>query len=152
MIRISMSFALSLSVVTASLATEPPEPTETVVRMTVQPMPAPTPALKYQLLPEIRELNPGNPVQGYLKCFSEQNGFFFNEESESERERWLTIPLKELPVEKLRQYGGSALTGADRAARLDKPDWQILLQLKTTGAEQYFPTFSKCGCWLGVLT
>ena len=50
-------------------------PTETVIRLHVQPMAAPTPSLRYQLLPEMRETNPGNPVQGYLICFMEQNHF-----------------------------------------------------------------------------
>ena len=49
---------------------------EAVVHLTVRPMPAPKPALKYQLLPELRELKPGNAAQNYLKCFMEQRTFF----------------------------------------------------------------------------
>jgi hypothetical protein len=143
MIRIALIAVLLLPLVTASLAADPAEPTETVVRMKVQPMAVPTPALKFQLLPEIREINPGNPVQAYLKCFSDQRRFFYNEDSENERERWLEMPLKELPIEKLRHYGGSALAGADYGARLDKADWQILLQLKSTGARTILPDIQQ---------
>src|SRR5437763_11868435 len=96
---------------------------ETAVRLNVRPMPAPKPALKYLLLPEVRELNPGNPVQWYIRCFQEQRNFFFSKEATAERARYLAMPLAELPAEKLRQYGGSALQQADWAARLDTPDW-----------------------------
>src|SRR5207244_2455456 len=43
-------------------------PTETLIRLTVRPMAAPKPALRYLLLPELKEMNPGNPISNYLKC------------------------------------------------------------------------------------
>ena len=53
----------------------------------------PKPALKYQLLPEVRELKPGNAAQNYLKCFMEQRYFFFTKEAAAERARYQTMPL-----------------------------------------------------------
>src|SRR5205085_7202457 len=82
--------------------------TETIIRLTVQPMAAPKPALRYLLLPELKEMNPGNPIPNYLKCLMDQD---------------FSADREVLRREALRQ--------ADRAARLDKPDWQILLKLKT---------------------
>ena len=111
----------------------PGAPVETVVQLTVRPAAAPRPALKYQLLPELREVSPGNPAQGYLKCFMEQQNFFFNKEVVAEREQYQTMPLDELRLKKLGRYGGGALTRADDAARLDTPDWQVLLKLKSDG-------------------
>src|SRR6266851_1040589 len=108
---------------------ETPKPNEVLVELTVAPIPVPKPALKYQLLPELKEMNPGNPVQGYLKCFMEQQNFFFNQTSAENREKWAEMPLKDLPREELRDYGGSALRRADYAARLDTTDWQVLLKL-----------------------
>ena len=108
---------------------------EAVVHLTVRPMPAPKPALKYQLLPELRELNPGNAAQNYLKCFMEQRYFFFTKESAAERARYQTMPLAELPVDKLLHYGGSALEQADWAARLDALDWQTLERIQNGGME-----------------
>src|SRR5262249_7960079 len=90
-------------------------PTETLVRLTVSPAPAPRPALRYLLLPELREMNPGNPISAYLNCFMER--------SSSGREG----------------FGQAALRQADRAARLDKPDWQILLQAKADGINLLLP-------------
>jgi hypothetical protein len=114
-------------------AGEKPRPHEDVIRLTVHPAAAPKPALKYQLLPELREMNPGNPILGYLRCFGDQNSFFFGQEEQKRREKWLETPLKDLPVNELRHYGGAALRLADYAARLDMPDWQILPRLKTEG-------------------
>ena len=36
----------------------------------------PKPALKYQLLPELKEMSPGNPILDYMRCFAEQQNFF----------------------------------------------------------------------------
>src|SRR5271168_4554881 len=103
---------------------------EAAVRLTVRPMPAPKPALKYQLLPELRELKSGNAAQNYLKCFMEQRYFFFSKEAAAERARYETMPLGELPADKLRQYGGFILRQADWAARLDAVDWQNLERIQ----------------------
>src|ERR1700682_6186637 len=121
MIRVLL-VALTLAALPLSSLAE-----ETVVKLKVQPMPAPKPILKYQLLPELRELNPGNPAQNYLKCFAEQRNFFYSKEAAAERIRYLSLPLAELPVEKLRQ--------ADWAARLDTPDWQLLQHVQKEGMD-----------------
>jgi hypothetical protein len=113
--------------------------TETVIRLTVQPMAAPKPALRYLLLPELKEMNPGNPVQNYLKCFMEQQAFYFDKEFCARRDQLLVMPLPELPAQELQDYGGAALRQADWAARLDKPDWQILLKLRTDGFNLLLP-------------
>ena len=114
-------------------------PAETVIRLHVQPMAAPTPALRYQLLPEMRELNPGNPIQGYLVCFMEQNNFYYGKAEVENREKWQTAPLQDLPLKELHDYGGAGLRQADFAARLDKPDWQILLKLRRDGFYTLIP-------------
>lgn len=109
------------------------------VRLTIQPMPALTPALKYQLLPDLREMNPGNAVQGFMKCFMEQQNFFFEKEAQANRNKWLAMPLKDLRREKLHQYGVPALTQADYAARLDTVDWQVLLKARSDGYNLLLP-------------
>jgi hypothetical protein len=123
----------------AARAGEPPATGETVIRLTLQAMPAPRPALKYQLLPELKEMNPGNPIQGYLKCFMEQNNFFHSKEGVAERERLVAAPLEELRGKDLHNYGSIALRQADYAARLDTPDWQTLLKLKSDGPRLLIP-------------
>src|SRR4051795_13197373 len=90
--------AVLLALPVAARPGDPPAPTETVIRLSVHPAPAPKPALRYQLLPELREMNPGNPIQAYLKCFMEQNNFFHSKESEERRSKLEAMPLKDLPV------------------------------------------------------
>jgi hypothetical protein len=117
--------------------------TETVIRLTVQPMAVPKPALRYLLLPELKEMNPGNPIQAYLLCFAEQQNFFFNKDACDRRERLQSLPLKELPAQELQDYGKFALRQADWAARLDKPDWQLLLKMKAEGVGVLVPDVSQ---------
>jgi len=118
-------------------------PAGKVIRLTVSAAPAPRPALRYQLLPELREMNPGNPIQGYMKCFMEQDHFFNSKEAQDEREKWEQMPLRDLPLDKLRGYGGLALRQADYAARLDTPDWQTLHLLKVEGVYMLMPDVQK---------
>ena len=125
--------------------------TETVIHLTVQPMTAPKPALRYLLLPELKEMNQGNPIQNYLKCYMEQQQFFFDKETFKRREEYQSMPLKELPAKDLLDYGRSALRQADWAARLDKPDWQILPKLKTDGIGLLLPDVQQMRALAGAL-
>jgi hypothetical protein len=113
-------------------------PTETVITLTVDAQSQPTPALRYQLLPELREMSPGNPVQAYLNCFSEQNLFFYSKEAAEERDKYAEMPLQGLPAA-LADYGGAALRRVDEAARLERPDWQVLLKLRKHGVMLLVP-------------
>jgi hypothetical protein len=110
------------------LAAGPPGPSsgETIVRLYVRPMPAPVPALKYQLLPEVGELTPGNAAPDYLKCFMEQRPFFYGKEGVARRERFRRMSLLELRLEPLAEYSSRSLRWADGAARMSTIDWQAL--------------------------
>src|SRR4051794_18825534 len=110
-----------------------PPPTETLIRLSVSPAPAPKPALRYLLLPGLKEMNPGNPCAAYLKCFMGQQKFFFDKETVQRRKALLAMPLAALPAEEVLKYGEEALSQADWAARLDAPDWQMLLKARTEG-------------------
>ena len=115
-----------IAVALAALPLEPRVPRRRRSASTSGRWPAPKPALKYQLLPELGELNPGNAAQDYLKCFMEQRIFFYSKQAVADRARYQTMPLAELRTEKLHDYGGNALRQADWAARLDTLDWQAL--------------------------
>jgi hypothetical protein len=108
---------------------------DTAVHLYVRPMPAPKPALKYQLLPELAELNPGNAAQEYLKCFAEQRRFFYSQKAVADRARYRKMPLVELRLERLPEYGGGPLNRADWAARMDALDWQALRRIQDGGME-----------------
>lgn len=106
----------------AALAVPPRSdpPPETVIRLTVTPAAAPKPALRYLLLPELREMTPGNPIPNYLAALLDQD-FTLDQET----------------------LGPSALRQADRAARMDRPDWQILPKLRTDGVSLLLPDLQK---------
>jgi len=126
--------ALMVCLAWAGLATAAPGPgNDRVVTLDVQSAPAPVPALKYQLLPEVAELNPGNAVPAYLKCFAEQHQFFFQKEAAEERERVLNGPLSDIKPGSLKDYGRYALRQADFAARLEYVDWNLLPQMRAEG-------------------
>ncbi len=95
-------------------------PSETVIRMTVDPMPAPKPALRYLLLPELKEMTPGNPIPNYLKALLDQDHTQLQED-----------------------FPPAALRQADRAARMDRPDWQILTRLRIDGIALLLPDLQK---------
>jgi len=112
---------------------------ETVVRLVVPPMPAPKPALKYLLLPEVRELKSGNPAQYYLRCFAEQRNFFFSKQGVAQRARYQSMPLAKLATEKVRDYGGNVLRQVDWAARLNAIDWEMVSRLQSEGMDLSLP-------------
>src|SRR5262249_17313104 len=93
--------------------------------------------------PELREINPGNPIHEYTRCFAEQYNFWRNKDAVANREKWQSMPLRDLPVKEIRQAGYGRDQGplryADAAARLETPDWQILLRLKREGIGTLLP-------------
>lgn len=109
--------SLLLAVVALAQPTEPP--VETLIKLTVDATPAPKPALKYLLLPELSEQAPGNPIPNYMKAVLDQ------ESSGADAP------------------GKLSLQQADRAARMDKPDWQILDRLKADGISLLLPDLQK---------
>jgi hypothetical protein len=117
-----------------------PKDGKLVVKSTVSPAAAAVPSLKYLLLPELRDQQPGNQVQAFYKCFMEQHNFYHDKGEIEKRERWSTAPLPDLAREKdLVGYGGSGLRQADYAARLESVAWEILLQFKAEGINLLLP-------------
>ncbi len=119
--------------------------TETIIGLTLHPQAAPKPALRYALLPEVRELNPGYVVQNYLKCYMEQNNFFFNKDSVANRDKWLEMPLKDLPD--LKGFGGSALRRPTMPPDLKLLTGRSLPSSKSKASLRYCPMFNNFGCW-----
>jgi hypothetical protein len=117
----TLPWCVALSLFTVTLqADQTVTSNETVVRLAVQPMRAPQPALRYLLLPDLKEMNPGNPIPNYLKCMMDVD-----------------------PATGKEIFGRATLRQADWAARLDKPDWQILLKVKTDGFGLLLPDVQK---------
>jgi hypothetical protein len=141
--RAVLCFAAVAIVVVPCRADQSIAPPETLIRLCVMPAQAPKPSLRYRLLPELKELNPGNPIQGYFKAITAQQRFLFDKEAFAHRQRLLAMPLQELPARDLDDYGPSALEQVDRAARLDTPDWQILPKLRSEGIGTLLPDIQQ---------
>jgi len=117
----AFSLLAGFALVTLSAQADPTvASTETIVRFNVQPMKPPTPSLRYMLLPELREMTPGNPIPNYLKCMLDVD-----------------------PATGQEIFGQATLRQADRAARMDKPDWQLLLKAKSDGINLLLPDVQK---------
>ena len=124
----------------------PPERPETVIAFKLHPAALPRPALKYKLLPEIRQVENGNAIQGFMKCFAGQNAMYHGKESLAERERLNALPFDELPADikgNLVAVDGSSLNYADLAARMDHADWQILDDMRRDGFETLLPDLQQ---------
>ena len=140
MLRTLFFWCAAIAVFThACMAEQTSTTTEMLIRLNLRPAPAPKPALRYRLLPELKEMNPGNPIQSYMNCMMAQKKFFLDDGDYQNRQKLLTMPLNELPAQKLPEDGRYDLSEADWAARLDNPNWQILLKLKADGIELLLP-------------
>jgi hypothetical protein len=135
----------------ASAAHAEEKATRTIVKLDVEAKAAPKPSLRYQLLPEVRELKPGTALQLYLKCFMEQNAFYHSKESEENRNKWLEMPLKDLPLKEVRNYGGRPLRFADEAARKERIEWQIAEDIRQDGVHVILSDVMKLRLLAGAL-
>ena len=102
------------------------------------------PALRYTLLPTLRDARSGNQIAGFYKCFMEQHNLFRDKEVNEKREAWLVAPIEELRgVEELKGYGGLAVKQAQRAARMESVNWQIVDDLREDGMYLLLPDLQQ---------
>ena len=78
---------------------EPPKPKILVV----SPTEAPIPALKYRLLPNSADLNPGDAAPIYLRIRHEINAEAWKQLSEKPP-KWLEVPFKDFPTAEARKF------------------------------------------------
>lgn len=140
-----------------SLANAQPEPPivddKVIFSMTLTPSAAPKPVSRSYLLPEYRELQPGSKVQGFLKCFMEQQ-VFFGAEQEQRREKFNEMKLQDLPKDVRQQCGiydgiaydtpNTRLMGyMDRAARYTRTEWNEWFDIRKDGIYFLIPELQK---------
>lgn len=87
-----------------SVADEPPDGNIQVRKLTVHPAPEPVPALKYQLLPDLLEREPGNAAVLYNRVLIQLVEQLDDETSEK-LTKWAgdEVALEDLPVAELRE-------------------------------------------------
>jgi hypothetical protein len=99
-------------------------------KLTVQPAPEPKPALKYVLLPEVKDLQPGNAALTYLRAIKPQE--------RQAIEHWLDVPLAKMPREEV-WIPTQILNEVDNAARREFCDWDLLARLRKAGVGTLLP-------------
>jgi hypothetical protein len=100
------------------------------IRLTLHPAALPVPASAYRLLPDARDLMPGNAAAIYYRAFAPlaDNTTLFDEVKGGQWDLWLEMPLKDLPRAQVRaklEVVGPLLREIDLAARRKQCDWQL---------------------------
>ena len=118
---------LALLGLAAPAGAQPKPPKPTVLHL--RPAGEPDPALKYRLLPELRDLTPGNAALGYHRAIEMVLEGIRNRSNEDGEKllRWQQVPLKDLPRDEVREYlarfGRTTFDEIDLAARRERCDW-----------------------------
>lgn len=103
---------------------------EKPVRVVLHAVPAPHPALKYQLLPTLYERRPGNAAVFYGRIKAEQDPFFSSKEIWDNIDRALDAPLDEVRDMEhiLRDHARSIFRNLERGGQCRDCDWQYPVQ------------------------
>jgi hypothetical protein len=112
-----------------------------LTKLTVHAAAAPVPALRYQLLPELKDMTPGNRALLYQRAHSpEWWGPHYRQRDYEKIDRWLEVPLSMLPRDDMRYLESwGALKEIDLAARRDYCYWEMTQRVKTEGIGMLMP-------------
>jgi hypothetical protein len=123
----------------------PAEAQITVTPLNLDPMPEPVPALRYHLLPEVREESRGNAVQLYYRAMCPE--WFYIVASKKEFYENLGEisgqPLRAITPEKAKEYAWvidlKLLKEVDRGARRSSCDWELAERVRENGISTLLP-------------
>jgi hypothetical protein len=126
-LALAFAFAVDLAGIRA-----PQEPE--AIRLTIRPAAAPVPALKYRLLPDVREEKPGNAAACYLKALSgELLHKIERPEYQKGYEAWLDDPSTVPGAEFDWLLKDPTLQAIDEGARRAYCDWELIPDLRKRG-------------------
>ena len=129
-----------LAVLVAGTATVGAQAPQRPIKLTLRPAAAPTPALKYVLLPELADTQPGNAALHYQRAHSFEwwgnirRMPYYNEISE-----WMDRPLVEIrdKIDFVRNFG--ALKEVDLGARRQHCNWEMTERVRKEGIGMLVP-------------
>jgi hypothetical protein len=131
-----------LTAASVATAQQPGEPTP----LTLSPAAVVSPTSTYRLLPQGRDLTPGNAAALYYRSLAvfAENRTLLEELNSGQWEKWLGMPLAELPLDqvagKLEAFDG-VFRELDQAACRRQCDWQ--LSDRSEGAALILPEVQK---------
>jgi hypothetical protein len=111
-----------------------------VKRLTLQPAAAPSPALKYHLLPDLLEQTPGNAALDYYRAYSPEWLTHRRPEVYQKIDQWLELPPGRLPrkdLDWILTY--KPLHVIDEGARREYVDWDMTRRLRQEGFSLLIP-------------
>ncbi len=117
------------------------QPANEPIKLTIRPAAAPVPALKYELLPDGKDLTPGNAAQLYYRAYSPEWYSWVKAPGMAEKiEKALQTPLHELAALNLNfLLTDKLLHEVDLAARREYCDWEFTPRIKAEGMGMVLP-------------
>ena len=140
MMRSVLSCCIVLLCATAALA-QPPEP----IKLTLTPAKPPTPALRYQFLPDSRILVSGDAAPIYKQVIPILEKL--DNQKKLQIHAWADMPLDQLPKEEVRKQLAEldeVFKLLDKAARCDHCEWGLLDRLRTRASRRCCRKCKKC--------
>jgi hypothetical protein len=113
------------------------------IPLVLHPAPAPSPALKYALLPEVRDTIPGNAVTHYRQAIKNMK-----RDAPPQRdwypamEQWLAVPLKDFLREKVGKFlkpCEATFEEVELGARSEDCNWGLTEELRKKGVAVLLP-------------
>jgi hypothetical protein len=115
-------------------------PDAETIRLTLRPAAAPVPALKYHLLPELRDIRTGNSVVLYYRAFSPEWASAFRLPAVSKALDSWTEDMRRLPPADLHFLEGAAvLKEMDLGARRSYCEWDMVDRIRKEGIGLLLP-------------
>jgi hypothetical protein len=146
--------ALSVLLIVAVLALAAPPAHPEPTRLKARPVAEPKPALRYQLLPELRDMTPGNGAIQYYRAYSPEWLSHRRQKDWEQFPEYIGMPLKDLPREKLQWLlTYDPLKELDIASRKESCDWDLTERVRNDGMNLRLPDmqgFRELGTLLAV--
>lgn len=146
MIRSGLALCLAGVMAGTSAAADPP-PKGKLSTFSVSPAAAPVPALKYELLPRLRDCKPGNRELEYARAFELRPRPLQDWAKETERrdkiDKWLETPADQLKVAEVKEFlkgYAHTLRPMDTALHLDRYETRLWEDLRTEGVNLLLPS------------
>ncbi|HEV8059744.1 MAG TPA: hypothetical protein VGP68_07715, partial [Gemmataceae bacterium] len=114
---------------------------DNIIRLKLKPAGEPSPALKYQLLPDVPDQSPGNAALLYYRAFSPEWYSWRKQPKVYEKiEAAMTAPLADLARTDLGWVTNSGqLRELDLGARREYCDWDLTTRMRTEGIRLLLP-------------
>src|SRR5215831_18574696 len=130
---------VALLVVLAAAALASAQGVDGVVQLTIPPAPAPSPALRYRLLPELRERTPGNAAQLYYRAFAPEWAGYRRPEVRKLIDAWLDDRTQPPDPQLIWIVDSKQLKEVDRAARREYCEWELTPRMREDGIAMLLP-------------